>query len=206
MTAKSSVEDADRRYEQRWAAQQEAVKAALFLQEKALDSAVSFSAVRHTESDLRYEQRWEAEERAIANAVIASNEILADRDKRYEQRWSAQEHAISAALASQEKAVTAAMVSAKEAVLKAEIANEKRFDTVNEFRGTLSDQASKLMPRIEVDARLNAMSEKMSDMSARMDRSDGRGSGMSMLWGIMVAGFGVIGVLVTISMLLFHAH
>ncbi len=54
--------------------------------------------------------------------------MAAAYDRRYEQRFEAQE-----------QAVTAALNAAKEAVQKAEVAAEKRFDAVNEFRGQLAE-------------------------------------------------------------------
>jgi hypothetical protein len=44
---------------------------------------------------------------------------------------------------------TLALAAADKAVTKAEIATEKRFEGVNEFRQTLADQAARLMPREE---------------------------------------------------------
>jgi hypothetical protein len=44
---------------------------------------------------------------------------------------------------------TLALAAADKAVTKAEIATEKRFEGVNEFRSTLADQAARLMPREE---------------------------------------------------------
>jgi phosphopantetheinyl transferase (holo-ACP synthase) len=80
--------------------------------------------------------------------------ILVEKDKRYEQRFN-----------DQEKAVSAALTAAKEAVVKAETAAEKRFDSVNEFRKTLSDQTSTFIPRPEYTQRLNSMDEKINSIT-----------------------------------------
>jgi hypothetical protein len=61
-----------------------------------------------------------------------------ERDRRYEDRFKATDDKTSLALTASEKAVT-----------KAETATEKRFDSVNEFRKTLSDQAAEFLPRRE---------------------------------------------------------
>ena len=50
-----------------------------------------------------------------------------------------------------EKAVAAALASAEKAVDKAEGASEKRFDSVNEFRKTLSDQTGSFITRDKYD-------------------------------------------------------
>ncbi len=76
---------------------------------------------------------------AALEAHFKAFEILMDeRDRRYTQRSSAQDEAVKAALA-----------TSKEAVTKAEIATEKRFEGVNEFRSALSDQSATLLPRNE---------------------------------------------------------
>ena len=59
-------------------------------------------------------------------------EILTEKDRGYQQRFDAQQAALFSALA-----------SAKEAAQKVEDDLNKRFDSVNEFRRTLSDQAVK---------------------------------------------------------------
>jgi hypothetical protein len=60
-----------------------------------------------------------------------------------------------------DRAVQSALASAKEAVIKAEVASEKRFEAVNEFRSTLADQATRLLPRAEADARFKAIEDKV---------------------------------------------
>ena len=58
-------------------------------------------------------------------------------------------------------AVQAALQAAKEAVIKAETAADKRFESVNEFRAALSDQAKTQVTRIEWDASQSSMVEKI---------------------------------------------
>src|ERR1700722_14136608 len=79
--------------------------------------------------------------------------IMDERDRRYEDRFKAMDEKTSLALTSSEKAVT-----------KAELATEKRFDSVNEFRDTLRDQAATLMPRNESEAKFAAINEKFDDI------------------------------------------
>lgn len=89
--------------------------------------------------------------------------MIGEADRRNEQRFAAQE-----------KAVAAALQAAKEAVAKAEIAAEKRFDSVNEFRAQLSDQAGTFMPRREAEQRADALAEKLNEVSSRIDRREGQ--------------------------------
>ena len=131
--------------------------------------------------------------------------------------------------AAAERAVAAALSAAKEAVAKAEVANEKRFDGVNEFRTTLADQTALLMPRAEVDARLSALSEKTSDLVTRFDRAEGKGvsrstyddkiesilgrldrgdgkaAGNSTLWLAITGAIAAIGTIMNISLVLYTA-
>ena len=67
--------------------------------------------------------------------------IMVEREKANAQRFDAQE-----------KAVAAALAAAKEAVLKAEVSNDKRFESVNEFRNTLKDQQGTYVTRTELYA------------------------------------------------------
>ena len=68
-------------------------------------------------------------ERHVEDTIIAM-------DRRIEQRFDAND-----------KSFTAALITAKEAVEKAEVANAKRFDSVNEFRGQLTDQAATFLTK-----------------------------------------------------------
>jgi len=77
--------------------------------------------------------------------------LLAEMDRRFE-----------AAIAAQDKAVQIAMIASEKAVVKAEIAAEKRFESVNEFRGQLSDQAATFMPRAETEQRLSRIVEDIT--------------------------------------------
>ncbi len=89
--------------------------------------------------------------------------------------------------ADSDKAIQAALQAAKEAVAKAEIATEKRFDAVNEFRGQLADQAATLLTRSEYDTNHKALEDKISDLTDRLNRSEGKGSGFSQSWGVFLA-------------------
>jgi hypothetical protein len=83
-----------------------------------------------------------------------------------------------------DKAIQAALASAEKAVAKAETASERRFEGVNEFRRTLSDQSATFLPRTEYDAahtalvdRVNANSERMAALELRLTSRLDRGEG-----------------------------
>jgi hypothetical protein len=72
--------------------------------------------------------------------IEAKNKQLRDADiSANEQRFKAQEQAVAFALQAAEKAVT-----------KAELAAEKRFESVNEFRNQLKDQTGTFITRNEL--------------------------------------------------------
>jgi len=104
---------------------------------------------------------------------------IVEADKRYQQRFDAQEAAQKYA---QEKA--------------------------NEFRGSLDDVGKKQMPRTEAEAlikasaertgsELNAINQKVDMLISRMDRNEGRGSGLNSGWGYLIGGVGLIVLIIT---------
>ncbi len=106
--------------------------------------------------------------------------LMAEHSKRYDLRFE-----------SAEKAVSQALTAAKEAVAKAETASEKRFDSVNEFRNTLKDQQSTLMPRIEADNRFKAVEEKIDALKGSS------AAGANWLWGLIISF--VVGVAIVVG-------
>jgi hypothetical protein len=127
--------------------------------------------------------------------------LIAERDRQYDQRFRAQETAMAAALAAADKAIAAAFAAAdkatvaafaaaKEAVEKAERANDKHFESVNEFRKTLTDQTATFAPRAEMDVRFRALEEKIASVSQRETQSAARLEGSSNLstWQIAIVG------------------
>lgn len=86
------IGEVDRRYEQRFTAQEQALGEAFARSEQALTVGFEAAAKALVEADQRYQQRFEAQEQA-----------LAERDRRYEQRFQAQSEAIAKAEAANEK-------------------------------------------------------------------------------------------------------
>jgi hypothetical protein len=98
--------------------------------------------------------------REITSQLDGLKELMDERDRRYEERFKAMDEKTGLALTSSEKAVT-----------KAETATEKRFDSVNEFRDTLRDQAALLMPRPETQALFKAYEEKIENIKTTFQKS-----------------------------------
>ena len=118
---------------------------------------------------------------------VATTDRFEDRDIRYQQRFDAQT-----------KAIDAALQAAKEAVIKAEIATEKRFEAVNEFRGTLTDQAATFVSRAEFNAVRQVYEDRIGALTTRLDKSEGKSAGLSSGWSYIVAAVGVLGILIAI--------
>lgn len=93
--------------------------------------------------------------------------LMSQMDLRYQQRFDAQTKAIDAALEAAEKAVS-----------KAESANEKRFESVNEFRQTLSDQAATFINNDQFET----LRQSIAALNTRLDRIEGRSTGLNAGW------------------------
>lgn len=102
-------------------------------------------------------------------------------------------------LTDQDKAVQAALTAAKEAVLKAENATDKRFDSVNEFRQQLNDQTNTFLSRPEYNAQHKALEDKVSDLTDRVNTTDGKSSGVSASWGYLVGFLGIAATIIAIA-------
>jgi hypothetical protein len=133
------------------------------------------------QDDLRrtIDQRLDAEHVPLKEYITG---LLAAYDKRYEQRYEASQKALEAALiaqkeavreafSAQKEAINAALASAERAVLKAEAAAEKRFEGLNEFRNTLSDQQRTLIPRAEVDVIIRGVLNQLGSVEKTLDAS-----------------------------------
>lgn len=110
----------------------------------------------------------------IVEIIAGQSRLLAEMDLRYQQRFDAQSKALDAALLAAQVAVNTALQSAKEAVAKAEVAAERRFESVNEFRGQLTDQAATFMPRVEAEQRIATNGDRISAVDTRLNELVGR--------------------------------
>jgi hypothetical protein len=110
-----------------------------------------------------------------------------DADLRYQQRFDAQTSALDAALAAQ-----------KEAVMTANTAAEKRFESMNEFRKQLGDQAATFMPRAEAEQRNSALAEKIDFLHSSANQSQGRTAGLNSGWVYLLGAIAAIGTIVSL--------
>jgi hypothetical protein len=130
-------------------------------------------------------------------------ELLRGKDLRDQQRFVAQQEAVTAALAAAEKAVTAALTAADRAVAKAEAAADKRFDSVNEFRGALTDSATKNLTRLEADSRFESMADKIEVVNSAVakirDFIASAGGKTQAFSGVAAMGVALLSILVSIG-------
>lgn len=128
---------------------------------------------------------------AVAESITNLKEMLDERyrtqTKATDAAFVAQQEAMKTAFIAADKAVQTALLSAKEAVNKAEMANEKRFESVNEFRGQLNDQANTFMPRTEVAAIQIRNTERIQDLTDRMNLYTGSRNGAYAAIGVAVS-------------------
>lgn len=76
------------------------------------------------------------------------------------------------------KAVEAALASADRAVNKADEANNKRLDGLNELRAMATDQTKNFLPRTEYQAQHDGLMSQLDDLKTRVTKAEGR-SGLS---------------------------
>lgn len=105
---------------------------------------------------------------------------------------------ISAMMKFQADKVELALAASDKADDKATLAYEKRFESVNEFRDTLSDQAANLVGRNEYNATVKALTDKLAVVTERLDKSEGKGVGLNAGWIYLIGAITVMGVLITI--------
>ncbi len=99
--------------------------------------------------------REQEREIALEKRLASLEAIVHETDRRHQE-----------GMASQAKLVDAALAAAKEAVVKAEVATEKRFEGVNEFRSSLSDLTATMMSRTEANARTDALSARIEQVQS----------------------------------------
>lgn len=131
---------------------------------------------------------------------------------------------LEAKLTAMEKVVSAALSSSERAICKAEDAANKRFESVNEFRATLADNARQFMPRLEYEQahrsmvdKLDAYDKKMDDLKrelldkiadvgSRLDRQDLKTKDFGIMSAYIVGGLGFIATLINVIYYLLAIH
>lgn len=116
---------------------------------------------------------------------------IAEYEERNKERLAAMRENINLALASADKAIA-----------KAELATDRRFDSVNEFRATLSDQATQFLSRDEYASRhetIVAAEQAVESRLARIEnRTEGKKEGLSSLGSLLFGAIASIAALASI--------
>ena len=126
--------------------------------------------------------------KAIGARLDALEKMDDEREDRNKERFVAMREAVASALASADKAL-----------VKAETASEKRFESVNEFRQTLSDQATTLLPRSEYNVQHASLVDRSNITEGRINRIEAANLGKRE--GLSGVGSIVIGVISGLSLL-----
>jgi len=104
----------------------------------------------------------------IDDLVMLLDERHQSQVKAAEVAFASQQAAMKAAFDAADKAVQAALTAVKEASDKAEEASNKRFESVNEFRAQLADQAATLLSRTEYSSLHKALEDKVGALADRV--------------------------------------
>lgn len=160
----------------------------------------------------------------VDERLRAVDRLLAEMDRRYTERFQAQETAAriardadtrefhehlvqvvrenELALAAAEKLRIQALIAMQRAVETAAAADEKRFDSVNEFRRTLSDQTASFMPRSEVTQGLDSLKEQIAELKTFRDQAGGGVRQRQIINTMIVTSAAVMGVLLSLIIFL----
>lgn len=118
--------------------------------------------------------------------------MLGEADLRYQQRFDAQNTALDAARVAAKEGVTTALIAAEKAVTKAEVATENRLTLLNELRSGVATKEQ-----------MDALAERVSDIKERLDRLEGRTTGLSDSAKVLIS---VVGLVIAMFGLYFTFH
>jgi septation ring formation regulator EzrA len=85
------------------------------------------------------------------------------------------------------------------AVCKAEAATEKRFESVNEFRLQLGDQARTFMPRQEYEQAHKNVVDKIEELKTRFDKVENMKQGGNVVWAYVLSAISLIAAIIAIA-------
>jgi hypothetical protein len=128
---------------------------------------------------------------------------------RLEQRLHGLERLTDAKLAnlttlvdSHAERVGLALSAADKAVSKAEVATEKRFESVNEFRQTLSDQTRSFISRVEFEVVRDTNAARIAELASRLDKTEGKTVGLNAGWIYLLGGLSIAATLVSLVIMI----
>lgn len=161
------------------------------------DPSVSLDSAKPRPPGRRDHVAWPAHEFELHHRLQFEQRIDS-HDRLVDSKFNAMHTLID----SQAERVVLALAAANKAVSKAELSTEKRFESVNDFRATLSDQTRTLVSKIEFDAVRDANTARIADLSSRLDKTDGKSAGLNAGWvyllGILAAAGTVASIVLAI--------
>ncbi len=181
------------------ARQDDSIRRELVLMREADQKAIQVAYTAHQEA---LNKAFASTDRALTSALESAQRALDQRattlDKEFHEHLDQVRHETSIAFESSDRAIS-----------KAEAANERRFESVNEFRAQLNDQAASFLTRTEYDAQHSALINKVDDeakrnaerfgeVNRRLDVSAGKSSGIGASWAALLGGMTLIGTVIAI--------
>jgi hypothetical protein len=116
----------------------------------------------------------------------------------FERRFADKETKDIERFQAQEKMTSVALAAADRAVLKAEAAVEKRFESVNEFRGTLEDQQRTFMQKAEAIAIIDSLKEKVAKLEEANLKAVSKGAGLHQGWLFLIGALGFVSLVLSL--------
>jgi hypothetical protein len=102
----------------------------------------------------------------IDTLAVKVSEQISSNDKASEKRFEV----MAERTVSLQHEMEASFLSSDRAVEKANIATDKRFDAVNEFRTQLSDITGTMITRNEADAQFSSFDARIADIKSAIDK------------------------------------
>lgn len=127
-----------------------------------------------------------------------------DTEKQNMERWnvySLKEY-VDLALNNLDEKIEQRFISTKDAVDKADRATDKRFESVNEFRQQLNDQARQFVTKEEYKVAHRAIEDKVEQVNVGISRIENRkeGSNLTLLYIVAISSliFGLVSIVMNI--------
>jgi len=134
-----------------------------------LAAEVAIRAALAEEMDRRFNDARRETGNQFASTIAMRVALQEEMDRRFTDLSSQLDRRFT----DSERAVQAALTAAKEAVDRANDASNKRFESVNEFRKTLTDQATNFMSRNEFGAQYQSLVGTVGQLRQDLTRVDG---------------------------------
>ena len=120
---------------------------------------------RLAEQAVSFQRQIDNTHTELVNLVRAERELTAAEFVTYRTLIDSQAEKVKLALDASNTAITKQEIVTERALNKQETATEKRFESVNEFRGQLSDLINRLLPRSEAEAIIAGVTARIRELA-----------------------------------------